>query len=184
MPGRNQKLRTYTQKELETKWAAPELLGAPTIRGECPVRGWWWRGSQKSNKHSKPPEIYKNSEKTCGFAHIFACKSPETPFFTQKYLTRYTHEMFFEVYINFKIVHYLSHCGVISVQSFGRHIRPQPHGLGLRISFMHMCGYPPPWGRGRGQVIVTQSRNMPRMAKICLWSCIKYMVNAYRKPSH
>ncbi len=180
MPGCNQKLRTYTQKELETKWAAPELLGVPTIRGECPVRGWQWRGSQKSNKHSKPPKIYKNSEKTDGFAHIFAYKSPKMPFFTQKYSTRYTHEMFFEVYINFKIVH----CGVIPFQSFRSHICPQPHGLGLRMSFMHMCGYPPPRGRGRGQVIVTQSRNMPRMAKICLLYCIKHMVNAYRKPSH
>ncbi len=25
----------------------------------------------------------------------------------------------------------LTHCGVIPVQSFGSHIRPQPHGLGL-----------------------------------------------------
>ncbi len=54
--------------------------------------------------------------------------------------------MFFEVYINFKIVH----CGVIPVQSFGSHIRPQPHGLGLRMSFMHMCGYPPAPGPGEG----------------------------------
>jgi hypothetical protein len=28
------------------------------------------------------------------------------PFFAQKYLTRNTHKMFFEEYINFKIVHY------------------------------------------------------------------------------
>ncbi len=34
-----------------------------------------------------------------------------------QYLTRYTHEMFcfFEEYINFKTVHYLSHYGVIPV---------------------------------------------------------------------
>ena len=32
-PGRSQQLRTYTYKELETAWAAPELLGAPTIGG-------------------------------------------------------------------------------------------------------------------------------------------------------
>jgi hypothetical protein len=30
-PSRSQKLRTYTYKELETVWAAPELLGAPNI---------------------------------------------------------------------------------------------------------------------------------------------------------
>ncbi len=55
--------------------------------------------------------------------HVLAYKLPKTLFFTQKYLTRYTHEMFFEEYINFKIVDYLSHCGVI--------LCPQPHGLGL-----------------------------------------------------
>jgi hypothetical protein len=43
-----------------------------------------------------------------GFAHVLAYKSPKTPFFAQKYFTRYTHEMFFEEYINFKIVHNLS----------------------------------------------------------------------------
>ncbi len=59
--------------------------------------------------------MYENGEKTGGFAHVFGNKSPKTPFFAQKYLTRYTHEMFFEEYINFKIVPYLSHCGVIPV---------------------------------------------------------------------
>jgi hypothetical protein len=39
--------------------------------------------------------------------------------------------MFFEEYINLKIFCNLSHCGVLPVQSFGSHIRPQPHGLGL-----------------------------------------------------
>jgi hypothetical protein len=53
------------------------------------------------------------------------------PVFAQKYLTRYTHETFFEKYVNFQN-HYLSHYGVILVQSFGSHIRPQPHGLGLK----------------------------------------------------
>jgi hypothetical protein len=38
-PGCSQKLRTYTKKELETMWAAPELLGAPTIgRGSARPR--------------------------------------------------------------------------------------------------------------------------------------------------
>jgi hypothetical protein len=67
-----------------------------------------------------------------GFAHVLAYKLPKTLFFAQKYLTKYTHQMFFQEYINFKIVHNLSHCGVIPVQSFGSHIRPQPHGLELR----------------------------------------------------
>ncbi len=76
-------------------------------RGECPVQGWWWRGSQKPNKPSKPPEIDKNSELTDGFAHILAYKSPKTPFFAQKYLTRYTHETFFQEYTNFQ-AHFLT----------------------------------------------------------------------------
>jgi hypothetical protein len=38
-PGRSRKLRTYTLKELESVWVAPELLGAPTIG-----RGSAWSG--------------------------------------------------------------------------------------------------------------------------------------------
>ncbi len=78
----------------------------------------------------------RNSQKrrtTGSFKHVLAYKSPKMPFFALKYLTRYTHEMFFEEYINFKIFCNLSHCGVIPVQSFGSHIRPQPHGLGLKV---------------------------------------------------
>jgi hypothetical protein len=80
---------------------------------------------------SQPYEIAKNGEKTGGFTHVFAYKSPKTLFFAIKYLTTYTHEMFFEEYINIKIFRNLSHCEVIPVRSFGSHIRPQPHGLGL-----------------------------------------------------
>jgi hypothetical protein len=78
-------------------------------RGECPVQGWWWRGSQKPNKPSKPPEIDENNKKTGVFAHVLAYKSQKTPFFAHKYLTRYTHETFFEEYTNFED-HYLSFC--------------------------------------------------------------------------
>jgi hypothetical protein len=53
---------------------------------------------------------------------------------SEQYLTRYTHKTFFEEYTNFQ-AHYLSHCGVIPLQSFGSHLRPQPHGLGLKITF-------------------------------------------------
>jgi hypothetical protein len=66
-----------------------------------------------------------------GLAHILAYKSPKTPIFALKYLTRYTHETFFEEYTNFE-AHYLSRCRDIPLQSFGSHIRPQLHGLGLR----------------------------------------------------
>ncbi len=79
---------------------------------------------------SQPNEIAKNGEKTGGFAHALAYKSPKTLFFALKYLTRYTHETFFEQYTNFE-GYYLSRCRVKPLQSFGSHIRPQPHGLGL-----------------------------------------------------
>jgi hypothetical protein len=69
--------------------------------------------------------------KTDGFAHVLAYKSPKTPFFALKYFTTYTHETFFVEYTNFE-AHYLSRFGVISVRSFGSHICPQPHGLGLK----------------------------------------------------
>ncbi len=91
--------------------AAPELLGALTIGGGSAwPRGGGVRGSQKSNKPSKPPEIYENGEKTGSFTHVLTYKSPKMPFFAQKYLTRYTQKTCFEEYINFK-----SHCGVLSV---------------------------------------------------------------------
>ncbi len=113
--------------------AAPELLGAPTIGGGVPSPGVV---VERSYIPSQPYEIAKNGEKTGGFAHILAYKSPKTPFFALKYLTRYTHETFFKEYTNFK-GHYLSHCRDIPLQSFGSHIRPQPHGLGLT----HCCPY-------------------------------------------
>ncbi len=88
---------------------------------------------ERSYIPSQPYEIANNGEKTGGFAHVLAYKSPKTPFFAKKYLTRYTHETFFEEYTNFR-AHYLSHCRDISVhlQSFGSNIRSQPHGLGLK----------------------------------------------------
>jgi hypothetical protein len=42
------------------------------------------------------PKIYENSQITGGFPHFLAYKSLEMPFFSQKYLTRYTPKMFFE----------------------------------------------------------------------------------------
>jgi hypothetical protein len=73
----------------------------------------------------------KTAKKTGGFAHVLAYKSPKTPFFAQKYSTRYTHETFFEEYMNFE-THYLSHCRVIPLQSFESHIHPQLDGLRLK----------------------------------------------------
>jgi hypothetical protein len=90
---------------------------------------------ERSYIPSQPYEIAKNVEKTGGFAHVLAYKSPKTLFFAQKYLTRYTHETFFEEYTNFQ-AHFLSHCRLIPLQSFGSHIRPQPHGLGLTLPYV------------------------------------------------
>jgi hypothetical protein len=72
-------------------------------------------------------------QKTGGFAYVLAYKSLKTQFFALKYLTRYTHETFFEEYIDIKIFRSLSRCGVIPVRSFESHIRPQPHRLGLTL---------------------------------------------------
>ncbi len=51
--------------------------------------------------------MYKKQRKTGGFAHVLANYSPKTLFFAQKYFTRYTHETFFEEYMNFE-THYLT----------------------------------------------------------------------------
>ncbi len=91
-------------------------------------RGTRYERILQSYISSQPYEIAKNG------AHVRANNSPKTPFFTLKYLTRYTHEMFFEEYINFKIFRNLSHCGVIPVRRFRSHIRPQPHKLGLNLT--------------------------------------------------
>ncbi len=57
---------------------------------------------ERSYIPSQPYEIAKNGEKMGGFTHVLAYISPKTPFFALKYLTRYTHETFFEVYTNFE----------------------------------------------------------------------------------
>jgi hypothetical protein len=62
---------------------------------------------ERSYIPSQPYEIAKNGKKTGGFAHILAYKSPKTQFFALKYLTRHTHETFFEEYTNLE-GHYLS----------------------------------------------------------------------------
>jgi hypothetical protein len=117
--------------QLETVWAAPELFGALTIGGWSARSGDGGGGGHRS-QISLPsrPKYTKAAKKSGGFAHVLAYKLTKTPIFAQEYLTRYTHETFFEEFKNFK-THYLSHCRVIPLQSFGSHTRPQPHGLGL-----------------------------------------------------
>jgi hypothetical protein len=110
--------------------AVPELLGAPTIGGGSARPGGGGGGCHKSQISLPSCPKYPKTAMG-GFTHCLAYKSPKTPFFAQKYFTRYTQETFFEENINFKIFHNLSHCGVIPVQSFRSHIRLQPPGLGL-----------------------------------------------------
>jgi hypothetical protein len=90
-------------------WAAPELLIVPTIGGGSARSGIGGGGGHRS-QISLPsrPKYTKTTKKKGGFGNVLAYKSPKTQFFAQKYLTRYTHKMFFEDYINFKIVHYLN----------------------------------------------------------------------------
>ncbi len=61
---------------------------------------------ERSYIPSQPYEIAKNGEKTGGFTHVLAFKSPKTPFFTQKYLTRCTHETFLRNTRIFKLTTY------------------------------------------------------------------------------
>jgi hypothetical protein len=50
-------------RKIETVRSAQELLGAPTIGGGVPVRGWWWMESKKSNKLPSRPECMKTAPK-------------------------------------------------------------------------------------------------------------------------
>ncbi len=108
-------------------WAAPELLGASTIGGGS-ARPWGGGGEF----HRSHIYLHRRTKqpKTSGFAHVLAYNSRKTPFFALRYLIRYTHETFFEELTNFE-GYYLRRCRDILLQSFGSHIRPQPHGLGL-----------------------------------------------------
>jgi hypothetical protein len=89
------------------------LLGAPTIgRGSAWAEGGGGR-SQRSQLCPHATQNVQKRPKTGDFVHFFAYKSPKIPpFFTQKYLTRYTTEMFFEACINLKFFNYLRHCGL------------------------------------------------------------------------
>jgi hypothetical protein len=73
------------------------------LAGGVPWQGVVVEGVKGVKYASMSPGMYENSEKAGGFAHFLAYKLPKTPFFAQKYLTRYTPETFIKEYINFKI---------------------------------------------------------------------------------
>ncbi len=103
-------------------------LARRLLAGGVPGPGGWWRDSQKSYITSQQYEIGKNGEKTGGFAHVLAYKSPKTPFFAHKYILNkiYSRDVFLGTH------KFLSSL-LKPVLSFGSHIRPQPHRLGLRF---------------------------------------------------
>jgi hypothetical protein len=69
-----------------------------------------------------PSGIYEMAQKrpvSCTY------RLKNVPFFTSKYLTKYTPKTFFKEYINFLKICYLRRYGVIPVKSFESHIGPQ-----------------------------------------------------------
>ncbi len=114
--------------------AASKLLGAPTIDGGSAQSRGGGGGGHRSQRSCPAAQNIQKWQKTGSFAYVLAYKLPKTPFFAHKYLTRYTHEMFFEEYMNFE-THYLSRGRdiLVPLQSFGSHIRPQPHGLEFSV---------------------------------------------------
>jgi hypothetical protein len=77
-------------------WAAPELLGASTIGGGSARSGVVVEKVIEVKSAFQAAQNIQKQRKTGSFAHVLANNSPKTPFFAQKYLTRYTHERFFE----------------------------------------------------------------------------------------
>jgi hypothetical protein len=69
----------------------PELLGAPTIGGGVPGPGVV---VERSYIPSQPYKIAKNGEKTGGFAHVFAYKSPKMLFFAKVLNKIYSPDVF------------------------------------------------------------------------------------------
>ncbi len=89
--------------------AAQKLLGAPTIGGGSAQAGGVVEGVKGVKYTPKPPTMYENGEKRAVFCTYFK-KLLISQFFTEKYLSRYTPETFFEEYMNFNIFCYLRRC--------------------------------------------------------------------------
>ncbi len=80
------------------------LIGVPSIDRGVPGQGVVVEGVKLGKKALMPAEIpEKGAPKIGGFPALSDLKIAETPFFTQKYLLRYTPTIFFEEYINFTI---------------------------------------------------------------------------------
>jgi hypothetical protein len=117
----------YRERELKN------CLVCQQFAGGVPGQGVVVEGVKEVKYTPMAPGMYKNGKKG-GFMHFLACKLQKRRFLLKStYITIYTTETFFEEYINYKIFCYLRNCGVISVQSFGSQIGPQPPRLGLLI---------------------------------------------------
>ncbi len=75
--------------------AAQKLLGVPIIDGGVPGQGLVVEGVKGVKYTPLPPGMYYNGRITA----LLAYKSHKMPFFSQKYLTRCTLDMFFEEYL-------------------------------------------------------------------------------------
>ncbi len=111
---------------------AQELLGAPTIGGGSVRPGGGGGGSQRSQTSLLSCRVCAKTAPKQQFPSLIDLLT-KTPFFFLKVLNKIYFHDDFEEYINFKIFCFLWHCGVIPVQSFRSHIRPQPPGLGLNV---------------------------------------------------
>jgi hypothetical protein len=74
--------------------AAKNCLVRRLLAGVVPGQGVVVEGVKGVKYFLLSPKIYENGKKTGGFPHFLAYKSPKMQFFTHKYLTRYTPEMF------------------------------------------------------------------------------------------
>jgi hypothetical protein len=102
MPQLSEAPRLYLERARDCEGGSKTAWCADYWQTECQGRGGGG-GSSRNQICPMLPGMYKNGEKTGGFAHDLAYKSSKTLFFAQKYLTRYTPETFFEEYINLEI---------------------------------------------------------------------------------
>jgi hypothetical protein len=103
------------------------------LAGEVPRQGVVVEGVNGVKLTPIPAEIHKNGAKNKRFSSIIVLKIVENAIFYAKVLNKIFQNVF-EEYMTFKMFCYLRQYGVIPVQSFGSHIRPQPSGLGLIIT--------------------------------------------------
>ncbi len=109
--------------------ATSELLGAQTIGGGSARP--WGGGGEVIYTFTAVGNSQKRRKKQAVSRTFWPVNRQKCSFRSKVFNKIYSRE-FFEEYTNFE-GHYLSRCRDIPLQSFGSHIRPQPHGLGLNV---------------------------------------------------